>query len=810
MTGKLKQLALIATLVTSGAVSVDATIYDGTELSPREIRMEKRAEKIDVRQKGDTVEASLPWVDQPGIKVKYNLGEITAKERLLDRRNQEALIDNTSFGDGGVKFDIILNEKPSTNQFCYTIEGAEDYIFAYQGELTPREVADGAVRPDNIVGSYAVYHKSLANNQYKTGKAFHIERPKVWSLSDDTNKQLATLSYSEGQLCVTAPQAFLDTADYPVRIDPTLGYTSVGATENSLSNIIAEIPFSTTIPISDILSVEQYSYVLSGTGTSSAGIYTASTTEFGAKTLGTSTKAVLNTTPQWVSLPFDGTYGVGTSTLFIVYYATSSVTGATNAKERYDITKQANIRVMSSYTTWTYPLSNMLNATNMSSVGGYTYSVYITYATTTPTCDMRTTVCGERKLITNSRTTDHGNVGPKIVVTSSSSMFTLFETGDYNGMTTGPSVFAQTNSAFENPFPISMVDFANSVDTIAYSLWLSSWTKSDSIEKIHVSTLDTGVDDTYYTEIMNLGETASSSASVVGTTQGASATVGGNYTAITMAENGDLFMASADTSDSWVVKCNATSTGCRNSSNWYENGIAGLGGAFRSRGDDVPLLSPIGGTNNIMLIYWDVSLDTINYNIWSATSSSWFNATQTVATAIEDNTTYGGQMISVAYASTTGKTYLAVVDDANDYITEDHDIRVWSYASSTGWVALTNPVTDATGGLTGVNISINTNNGYIFCSYVRRSTIGTATTGGVYYKMSTDGGSTWSAENTIIATGRNYTNFGGAPVSNWQQTVTYKDATTDSFYVNTFWVASSTPSGGVSTPLYIEDVYFLQ
>lgn len=801
MTGKLKQLALIATLVTSGAVSVDATIYDGTELSPREIRMGKRAEKIDVKQENNTVEASLPWVDQPGIKIKYNLGEITAKERLLDRRNQEALIDNTNFGEGGVKFDIILNEKPSTNQFCYTVEGAENYIFTYQGELTAKEIADGAIRPDNIVGSYSVYHKSLKNNQYKTGKAFHIERPQVWSLSDDTNKQLATISYSEGQLCVIAPQAFLDTANYPVRIDPTFGYTSIGGTTypGTIGNITG-YPMTITNQISKLESIHIYAYNPdASSGAMALAIYNASTTGFGHYTLATSTQININSaTPQWWQANIEGTYSVASSTK---YLGTSFSEG--DIRWYYD--SGAFMRYAHySTSTYSYPLKPLGSVVFGSlTTNPNMYSFYITY-TASSSCDNTINICGEKKIWDNARTTDHGHAGAKIVTVSNTESYVLFEVPyRFGSSLIGPWFYARTDDNFSTPlWKFGWSDYTNYFDSIDASLWNSSWTIATST-KINFSTLDSGEDDlTYssYTPSTNLW-----SGEALATTQGASATAGANYSAITMAENGKLFMASADVSDSWVVGCSTT---CTTAGNWSEQGT--LWQAFQDRGDDVPILFPVGGTNNIMLVRWDVSANQLIYNQYSATSSSWVNtATATIATAIDDNTTYEGQMISVAYASTTGKAYLAVVDDANDYTTADHDIRVWSYASSTGWVALTNPVTTASGGLTGVNISINTNNGYLFCSYVRRTTIGTATTGGIYYKMSTDGGSTWSAENTIIATGRNYTNFGGAPVSNWQQTVTYKDATTDSLYVNTFWVASSTSSGG-GTSAYIEDVYFLQ
>src|SRR3990167_6658 len=125
--------------------------------------------------------------------------------------------------DGGFEIEVVLNEKPATNVFDFAIDGADSLDFFYQPELTAEEIAEGAERPENVVGSYAVYHKTKANHRigstnYATGKAFHIYRPKAF----DANgvETWAELNYDSGALSVTVPQKFLDNALYPVIIDP--------------------------------------------------------------------------------------------------------------------------------------------------------------------------------------------------------------------------------------------------------------------------------------------------------------------------------------------------------------------------------------------------------------------------------------------------------------------------------------------------------------------------------------------------------------------------------------------------------------
>lgn len=144
--------------------------------------------------------------------------------------------DNGFDENGGFEFEIQLAQKPPVNSITFTIQ-TKNLVYEYQPALTAEEIAAGKVRPDNVVGSYAVYHVSKRDNEYETGKAFHIYRPwaqdsspipvRVWcDLVIDAQSGTATL---------TVPQAFLNSAIYPVIIDPTFGYTSVGASSEVTS-----------------------------------------------------------------------------------------------------------------------------------------------------------------------------------------------------------------------------------------------------------------------------------------------------------------------------------------------------------------------------------------------------------------------------------------------------------------------------------------------------------------------------------------------------------------------------------------------
>gem|GEM_PF-1203062 len=146
----------------------------------------------------------------------------------------------------GLEWEIILYQKPTTNKFIFNIQ-TKNLNFYYQPPLTAQEIAMGAERPDSVVGSYAVYHAYKRDNirhingedttyeNYGTGKAFHIFRPKA--IDANGNKVWGTLfiDTSNAEMIIVVPESFLDTAVYPVSIDPTFGNTIVGASNVGLT-----------------------------------------------------------------------------------------------------------------------------------------------------------------------------------------------------------------------------------------------------------------------------------------------------------------------------------------------------------------------------------------------------------------------------------------------------------------------------------------------------------------------------------------------------------------------------------------------
>lgn len=179
---------------------------------------------------------SLRFVDnEPGEPVIETEGKVIKYIKPKVEFHAYELDPSELGEDGGLEIELLLKEKPDTNKFDFTLQ-TKGLDFFYQPALTQQEIDDGSSRPENVVGSYAVYHKTkggmnrIDGMEYKVGKAFHIYRPKVTDANGVETWGELNIDEQNGLLSVTIDQAWLDTAVYPILVDPTFGYGSVGGT----------------------------------------------------------------------------------------------------------------------------------------------------------------------------------------------------------------------------------------------------------------------------------------------------------------------------------------------------------------------------------------------------------------------------------------------------------------------------------------------------------------------------------------------------------------------------------------------------
>jgi hypothetical protein len=126
-------------------------------------------------------------------------------------------------GQQGFEWEYILQKKPEKNLITFDI-ALDNVIPFFQPELTKKEIDEGCYRPPQTVGSYALYHPTGRWNHYKGGRFGRILRPRV--ISNNAKEVWADLKITKEQLLITVPQDFLDSAEYPIMVDPTATFGS--------------------------------------------------------------------------------------------------------------------------------------------------------------------------------------------------------------------------------------------------------------------------------------------------------------------------------------------------------------------------------------------------------------------------------------------------------------------------------------------------------------------------------------------------------------------------------------------------------
>lgn len=257
--------------------------------------------------------------------------------------------------EGGVEFDITLKEKPKSNVLYFSIQ-SKGLDFFYQPELTEEEIKQGRERPENVVGSYAVYHSTksgdyskLGGKNYMCGKAFHIYRPKV---TDSKGAWVwGELNISDGVLSITIDQKFLDTATYPVHVDPDWGYTNEGSSNTgSTAGYLAYI--SDAPESADIDSISVYCRYASGDSAGHIKGIMATDSDGVLLTNGASDQSSSQTssTNAWITSNYSSKPSVTEGTTYRI-----GVLGENNIDVAYDSGTGVNSKSGMQYGSWESP-----------------------------------------------------------------------------------------------------------------------------------------------------------------------------------------------------------------------------------------------------------------------------------------------------------------------------------------------------------------------------------------------------------------------------------------------------------------------
>ncbi|MDP2598336.1 MAG: hypothetical protein Q8P49_00730 [Candidatus Liptonbacteria bacterium] len=278
-------------------------------------------------------------------------------------------------------------------------------------------------------------------------------------------------------------------------------------------------------------------------------------------------------------------------------------------------------------------------------------------------------------------------------------------------------------------------------DCFKIAVWYDRWTPGNTTGTfIHISTIDNS--DLWYARLDTASDTLTATVNASGANQGGGFAVGANIPSITKGTDGDLYMGVQDSADSFVIKC-VSGADCAQAINWVEAGTNPFDLA-----PDWLILMPLSG-GNILAIRWDISADGVQSKVYNDATNTWDALWTTIDLDARENTTYDGHF-GATLKKSTGNIYLAYVADAGSFGTDD-DIRTAVYSSG-AWASKTDTLTNSTMGLTGVKLGFDENTNDIYAVYTARTTPGTASTGNIYWKKSTDGMTSWGAEQGPINT----------------------------------------------------------
>lgn len=165
---------------------------------------------------------SPSFFEMSGDTIMVNHNKFTARFYMADEH--------------ALEWEIIFYSKPNKNSWTFPID-TENLEYLYQPLVLPDDpyvvIFD---YPDSVAGSYAVYHSSKRWNEYKTGKAFHIYRPKAYDSAGDTVWLDLSIDTVASTMTIAGKREWFRNAIYPVTVDPYFGYQSSGSTSSGLPN----------------------------------------------------------------------------------------------------------------------------------------------------------------------------------------------------------------------------------------------------------------------------------------------------------------------------------------------------------------------------------------------------------------------------------------------------------------------------------------------------------------------------------------------------------------------------------------------
>jgi hypothetical protein len=281
---------------------------------------------------------------------------------------------------GSTQYEVhwdTLADVPDTGYVDLLLEFSGDLQWHKQLEPTQEEIDSGVIRPRDMWNGYCVYGSRSGRIlrpdgseivNYETGKFCDLKCSQLIDAKGNRCwiDQTAPLA-NPNRLRLYLDAAWLADATFPVVLDPTFGYTSVGASSSSFPT--GYVIFSQLVAgaAGNLTSITKYCWSASGTISATLGIYASGP----AALVGQSAGGNVTTTAGWVEQSVSPAVAITA-----VNYHLAENHGSADLNFRYD-----SASVNTYYKTQTYSAGNLLASGASASLlsTSQRQSIYATY-----------------------------------------------------------------------------------------------------------------------------------------------------------------------------------------------------------------------------------------------------------------------------------------------------------------------------------------------------------------------------------------------------------------------------------------------
>lgn len=398
------------------------------------------------------------------------------------------------------------------------------------------------------------------------------------------------------------------------------------------------------------------------------------------------------------------------------------------------------------------------------------------------------------------------NASPQVVFTTDSIGYAFYtdDTGDdvrYKKSTDGGASWS------------GEVDLSGDSNWGSVAVWYDQWTPGDITgTKIYMVACEALTDDVWFKILDTNGDTLSptsttwTAVAATGTSWAPGTSTGASVTKNT---DGNLFATCSSTGALDVYK--STNGGA----NWgtTTSGLDVTG--------DFNQILPVGLTGgDVLLLNHDISANQLRSKVYDEATDSWSIFSNRIAAT--ENATYDGSF-GAALNKLTGEVYVAVNNNPATSLGDIKTARVVSDGSTNvTWNNTTDVYTDIGTAGGQATMVVDWHNGDVYAFYIR-GTMGSSVN--IYYKKSTDQGSSWSAESSAVNTSAgNYQQVYGNMTSPYKIHVSWFDTTNLDFLgvsysdapalniadtrMMLFYDGSSVPSGWSSLSAAAGDIFY--